>query len=197
MSNHLPAFARFRPCHTAAATAALATLLLPLAAQAHLQPASPNRPAPQIAIEPDLDIRVEAEADPSSEVDPVAYLEQLAACSPGAQSPAMAFPFGDLLGIDGILLDASVEGWEGDRCRVISYAFLDSSPDNKVEMANCLHTADTLAIMTDEVAYEQAQSGEYSFDSASERDVALAAATDTECEANFTWLEELTGIPAL
>jgi hypothetical protein len=132
------------------------------------------------------DIRVNVETDLNSDNDPILYLDQLTECTPGAES--QNFPFF----IEDILMKAVVLGWEGEHCQVKNYAFYESVPEQTVEMSVCLYSQETLALMTDEVAYEEARTGEYSFDSSNERDAALATAMEAECDLNFEWFEELT-----
>ncbi len=131
------------------------------------------------------DIRVNVGTDISPDNDPVMYLDQLAECTPGAESQSIPFL------IDDVLMKAGVQGWEGEHCRVSNYAFYETSPEQTVEMSVCLYSQETLALMTDEVAYEEARTGEYSFDSSNQRDAALATAMEAECDLNFEWFEEL------
>lgn len=160
----------------------------PATATQTISPTATQTPLPgaSIAQSIDTDMQVNVGTEVAPESDPAALLEQLAACAPSEASLAIP-PL-----MEGIAVKSVVLGWDNGLCRVTNYVFEASAPEETVEMSVCLYSPATLALMTDEVAYEQARTGQYSFDSSDERDATLAAAMAQECEMNFEWFEELT-----
>ena len=116
----------------------------------------------------------------------IEYLDQLAECSPFT-SPAAPMPFFDM----GVMIQTIVQGWDGDLCVVEHSVFIDENPSQTATLMLCQYSPETLAIMTDEVAYEQVRTGSASFSTDSERDMALSEAMTEECEFNETWIVDL------
>jgi hypothetical protein len=114
------------------------------------------------------------------------YLDQLADCSPFT-SPAAPMPFVDM----GFMIQTTVQGWDGELCVVEHNVFIDENPSQTTTLMLCQHSPATLAIMTDEVAYEQVRTGNASFSTDNERDLALSDAMNEECEFNETWIVDL------
>lgn len=121
----------------------------------------------------------------------VQYLDDLKECVAGSQNPPMPMPF-----LEGALAVSQIVGWEDETCVVETIVFLAQEPETQTTMSYCQHAPATIARMTDDVAYEQARTGNYSFSKESDRDMALSTALETECELNFEWFEELSS-PAL
>jgi len=116
----------------------------------------------------------------------IEYLDNLADCIPTDSSPPIAFPF-----LEGVLMTSVIQGWEADRCVVKTVAFLETDPEESAQVALCEYSIDTLAMLTDDVAYEEARTGNFSFDSDDPRDAAISAAMEQECEFSETWFDEL------
>jgi len=118
----------------------------------------------------------------------IAYLDNLAECLPDNQTQPFPFPF-----MEGVVGRSVIQGWEDGACVVDSYVFLDTNPDQQVTMTMCRYSPATLELLTDDIAYEQARTGQASFSTDDERDMALSGALETECDFNLEWFEELTG----
>lgn len=184
-----------KPCQrlqVSAAAALMASLFIPLSSWLHPSPASSqslktthDRAAQTAQLNTTVDVEIETQAN----TDPVTYLDQLSECIPTTEDYIVPF-FMD----DSISMKASIQGWDGDRCQVTTHAFEESNPERTVELSICLYSQDTLAILTDDVAYEEARTGEYSYDSSDARDAALSAAMASECDLNYEWYEELVGV---
>lgn len=117
-------------------------------------------------------------------VNAVAYLDRLQQCQPVAT--AMAFPF-----VVGIVVETVVRGWEGDRCIVQMNAFLAEQPQKRAIYGLCRYRRSTIAILTDERAYEQARTGNITFSTDDARDMALSDAMTQDCQFSRNWLEQL------
>ncbi len=124
----------------------------------------------------------------SDDMSAVQYLNDLKECVVGSQNEPLPMPF-----LEGALIVAEIIGWEAETCVVETTVFLAEEPETKSIMSYCEHTAATIALMTDDIAYEQARTGNYSFSTDNERDMALSMAMESECALNFEWFEELTG----
>ena len=90
-----------------------------------------------------------------------------------------------------------IKGWNGDRCPV-QYLVADGN-----WFMRCMFQPDTLALLTDEKAYSEARAmdagtGNLTFDADSDRDNALSAAMDRDCQTNDAIFpqEELSPDPA-
>jgi hypothetical protein len=154
----------------------------------HLAQITELNPAPSaLAAEPDHKTLL-TQAMPNAENDAVAYLNSLAECEPASHIQSAPFP-----SMENVAMYSEIQGWDGVHCLVESYAFSPPNPTQKVEVSTCRYSPETLALLTDEAAYDQARTGEYTFDSSNERDAALTSAMSTECAMNFEWYEELTG----
>ena len=117
--------------------------------------------------------------------DGVHYLDQLADCT-GGTSLVLPMPFFEGL----FMIESSIQAWQQGRCRVDHHVFLIHQPERKVPMMVCHHRPETLAIMTDEIAYEQTRSGRFSFDSRNDRDRRLSNAMTDECDFQPDWMKE-------
>ncbi|TVP62562.1 MAG: hypothetical protein EA342_19085 [Leptolyngbya sp. LCM1.Bin17] len=117
--------------------------------------------------------------------DGVRYLDQLADCT-GGTSLVLPMPFFEGL----FMIESSIQDWQQGRCRVEHHVFLIHQPERKVPMMFCHHRPETLAIMTDEIAYEQTRSGRFSFDSRNDRDRRLSNAMTDECDFQPDWMKE-------
>lgn len=117
-------------------------------------------------------------------VDQVAYLDRLKQCQPVAT--AMVFPFAT-----GIVIESLVRGWESDRCVVQMNAFLAEQPQKRAVYGLCRYRRSTVALLTDQRAYEQARTGDFTFSSDDPRDMALSNAMGQDCQFSKSWLEEL------
>lgn len=116
----------------------------------------------------------------------IEYLDQLAECSPFT-SPAAPMPFVDM----GLMIQTTVQGWDDELCVVEHSVFVDENPSQTATLMLCQYSPATLAIMTDEVAYEQVRTGNASFSTNNERDLTLSEAMTEECEFNETWIVDL------
>jgi hypothetical protein len=125
------------------------------------------------------------QSSPDAATNPfVEYLDHLSACS--SHSAYMPLPL-----LDQVMTTTRIQGWNGDRCSVITTAWLMENPDQEALYSSCQYSHNTIALMTDEIAYEQARSMNFSFDSTNGRDVALSDALTQECEFSDTWINEL------
>ncbi|NEO26110.1 MAG: hypothetical protein F6K03_04240 [Kamptonema sp. SIO4C4] len=103
----------------------------------------------------------------------VATLERLKTCTPYRSAP-----------IDIVLFEVIIEvkGQQGDRCAV-EYSYADGTT-----YMSCLYRPDAIALLTDEVAYEESRqldAGEtvdISFDPSNPRDRALSEAINRDCQ---------------
>ncbi|MDB9314354.1 hypothetical protein PN462_14675 [Spirulina sp. CS-785/01] len=109
----------------------------------------------------------------SSEGNAVTILNKLKDCTPYRSDP-----------IDIILFEAIIEikGPQGERCAV-DYSYADGPT-----YMSCLYRPDAIAILTDEVAYEESrkldagESVDISFDTSNPRDRALSEAINRDCQ---------------
>ncbi len=118
---------------------------------------------------------------PPNYVEFVDYLDQLQHCQPVATA----------IGFGRIVIEARVQGWEDDRCVVQMNAFNVERPQRRAVYARCRYRRSTLDLMTDERAYEQARTGNITFNSEDSRDMALSDGTLQDCQFSDTWIEEL------
>lgn len=114
----------------------------------------------------------------------VAYLDSLSSCSPNSQ--LMPLPL-----LEGFITNTTIQGWQSNRCVVATQVWFYEAPQQQSVMSICRYRPETLAFMTDAIAYEQARTGNYSFDSSNQRDMALSNAMTEDCEFNMNWLDEL------
>jgi hypothetical protein len=128
-------------------------------------------------------------AKSDADMPTVQYLDDLQECVASSQSPPLPLPL-----LEGVMAASQILGWADETCVVETKVFLATAPETQTTMSYCQYTPATIAIMTDEVAYEQARTGNFSFSTDNERDMALSTAIESECEFNFEWFEELTGV---
>jgi hypothetical protein len=124
------------------------------------------------------------QATPYSSEAAVAYLNSLRTCSPNNQ--VMPLPL-----LDGLIATTTIQGWADGRCVVETRVWVHTLPDQQARMSLCRYRPETLAVLTDDVAYQQARTGNYSFDSSNARDMALSDAMTQDCQFSHTWLDEL------
>ncbi len=116
-------------------------------------------------------------------VNAVAYLDRLKQCQPVATAMGFFIP--------GVVVESLVRGWESDRCVVQMNAFLAERPQQRAVYGLCRYRRSTVAMLTDQRAYEQARTGNITFSSNDPRDMALSDAMVQDCQFSRNWLEEL------
>lgn len=114
----------------------------------------------------------------------VQYLDSLSSCLPNSQ--IMPLPL-----LEGFITNTTIQGWQSNRCVVETQVWFYEAPEQQAVMSICRYRPETVAFMTDAIAYEQARTGNYSFDSSNQRDMALSNAMTEDCEFNMNWLDEL------
>ena len=114
----------------------------------------------------------------------VQYLDSLSSCSPNSQ--LMPLPL-----LEGFITNTRIQGWQSNRCVVETQVWFYEAPQQQSVMSICRYRPEALALMTDAIAYEQARTGNYSFDSSNQRDMTLSNAMTEDCEFNTNWLDEL------
>ena len=125
-------------------------------------------------------------ADAETTIPAVQYLDDLQDCVAGSQAPPVPMPF-----LETAMAVPKIIGEEDGTCVVETTIFLATAPDTQTTLSYCQHAPATIALMTDDIAYEQARTGNYSFSTDSDRYMALSAAMEAECELNFNWVDEL------
>ena len=93
--------------------------------------------------------------------------------------------------LEGFITNTRIQGWQSNRCVVETQVWFYEAPQQQSVMSICRYRPEALALMTDAIAYEQARTGNYSFDSSNQRDMTLSNAMTEDCEFNMNWLDEL------
>jgi hypothetical protein len=135
---------------------------------------------------------LDPDTKPQDYVDMVTFLDHLKTCQPVAS--ALGIPL-----FQGIFVESLVQGWRRDRayperpayCLVEMNAFISEQPETRSVYGLCRYRPSTLALLTDERAYEQARTGEIIFSTDDPRDRALSEAMEQDCELSSSWLVEL------
>lgn len=114
----------------------------------------------------------------------VQALDHLSNCQP--YQTYLVMPF-----FEGIMLQMDIRSWSNEQCVVQHNAFLIETPTIQSPVSVCRYSRQTLALMTDDQAYEAARTGNFTFDSSNPRDATLSEAMTRECQFSTTWLEDL------
>lgn len=81
----------------------------------------------------------------------VQYLDDLQDCVAGSQGAPTPIPF-----LEGAVAVPEIIGWADETCVVETVVFLVAAFDNQTTLSYCQHTPETIALITDDIAYEQA-----------------------------------------